>query len=198
MLVHGVNQGRKRQARKIDILCNDLVGAHRGLIKKVDELRFAANFYQSIIAARNIEELIETAGSFLNNEIGGAKIVFFLRQGDSFNSFAFNSAEIEDEQPQTFESYFTSEVINDICRYNRPCNLDEMMTMGLQVLPSMLNNLSAFAIPLFSCGNSIGFILIYRTSAEQILPQQADVINTISNGLARAIASCQAVYSKSV
>ena len=91
VLVHGVNQGRKKQAKKIDILCNDLVGAHRGLIKKVDELRFAANFYQSIIAARNLEDLLETAGSFLDNEIGGAKIVFFLRQGDSFSSFTCKS-----------------------------------------------------------------------------------------------------------
>ena len=72
-----------------------------------------------------------------------------------------------------------------------------MMTMGLQVVPSMLNNLSAFAVPLFSGGNSIGFVLIYRTLQEQIRPEQVDVINSVSNGLARMIISCQAVYSKS-
>ncbi len=197
VLVHSVNQGRKRQAKKIDILCNDLVGAHRGMIRKIDELRFAANFYQSIIASRNLEDLLDTAGVFLDNEIGDAKIVFFLRQGDGFSSFTCKSEEIENEQTRSFESFFTSEVIEDICRYNRPCNLDEMMTMGLQVVPTMLNNLSAFAVPLFSCGNSIGFILIYRTTWERLQPEQADVINTISNGLARAILSCQTVYSKS-
>ena len=197
LLVHGVNQGRKRQAKKIDILCNDLIGAHRNLIKKVDELRFAANFYQSIIAIRNLDDLLDTAGSFLEGEIKDAKIIFFLRQGESFSAFSSKYPEKENEQSRPLESFFTNEVLNDICSYNRPSNLDEMMTMGLQVVPSMLNNLSAFAVPLFSGGNSIGFVLIYRTSQEQIRPEQIDVINSVSNGLARAIISCQAVYSKS-
>ena len=68
------------------------------LIEKVDELRFAANFYQSIIAIRNLDELLDTAGSFLEGEIKGAKIIFFLRQGESFSVFSSKYPEKENER----------------------------------------------------------------------------------------------------
>lgn len=197
LLVHGVNQGRKRQAKKIDILCNDLICAHRNLIKKAEMLRFAANFYQSIIAARNLEDLLDTASSSLEGEIIGATILFFLKQGEGFSIYSTENSEKAGAEEESLESFINNETGNEICRYNRPCNINEMMTMGLQVAPKMLNRLSAFAVPLFSAGNSIGFVFLYRISGEQISQEQVDMASCISNGLARAIISCQAVYSKS-
>jgi hypothetical protein len=197
LLVHGVNQGRKRQARKIDILCNDLVSAHRNLIKRTETLRFAANFYQSIIAIKNLDDLLDTAGSFLENEIKDATIIFFLKQAEGFSIYSAKNQGKDGPEEQSFESFITSETANEICRYNRPCNLEDMMAMGLQVVPSMLNKLSAFAVPLFTVGNSIGFILIYRSSDEKIPIEQVDMADCVSNGLARAIMACQTVYAKS-
>jgi len=195
-LIRLVNQRRKRQAKQIDILCNDFIIAHRNLIKKAETLCFAANFYQSIIAAKNLEDVLDTAGALLKNEIKDAAVVFFLKQGGSFNKYCSANIDNDSRDEQSLESFITTETASSICRENYPCNLDEMMNMGLQIAPVLLGKLTAFAVPLLSSGSSIGFILIYRKSDKQISLEQIDMVNCISFGLARAIASCQTAYSK--
>lgn len=197
LLVRRVNRDRKKQSKKIDILCNDLINAHRNFIRNLDVLRFAANFYQSIIGIKNLDELFDASASCLEDEIKDAELAFFLRHGDSFDIYSSKYPKKEDAKKEPFESFFTNELVNDICKNNRLCSLEQMMTMGLQLVPSMLNELSAYAVPLIHCGASIGFILIYRTSKEAINSQHLDNIASVSTGLARAIVCCQAVYSKS-
>ena len=147
LLVRRVNRDRKKQSKKIDILCNDLIGAHRSFIKNLDVIRFAANFYQSIIGRKNPDELFETAAELIKNEIKDVNIAFVLRQPEDFEIYSSNPAK-KDSGKQSFESFFTNELVNDICKNNRLCGIEEMLTMGLQLVPSMLNKLSAYAVPL--------------------------------------------------
>ncbi len=195
LLVHRANKDRKRQAKKIDLLCNDLIGAHRNFIKNLDVLRFAANFYQSIIGIKNLDDLFDAAACCLEDEIKDAQLAFFLRHGDSFDIYSAKYPKKEDDKTEPFESFFSNEIVNDICKDNRLCSIEQMMTMGLQLVPSMLNDFSAYAVPLINCGTSIGFILIYRTSKEAIPAEQLDNAASVSTGLARAIVACQSVYS---
>lgn len=197
LLVHKINLDRKKQAKKIDILCNDLIKAQRNFIKKIEAFRFAADFYRSIIGVGSLDRLLTTAGSFLESEIGDVNVVFFLRDGGSFHIYRPNGSKETGSRKQSFESFFTDELAAEICRNNRLCSLDEIMAMGLAVVPGMLNKLSAFVVPLLCGSSSIGFILIYRVSEELITPEQIELADYVSNGLARAIISCQPVYSKS-
>jgi len=196
-LVHGINRVRKKQAKKIDIICNNLISAHRSFIKNLDILRFAANFYESIIDRKNIDELFDAAGELIRNEIKDVKIAFFLRQKNGFEIYPGNNAKKESVGKNTLEDFFTDELVADICMNNRLCSLEQMLTMGLQLVPTMLNNLSAFAVPLIHFGTSIGFILIYRVSDEKIDQEQLDKISSVSAGLARSISRCQVLCSKS-
>jgi hypothetical protein len=197
MLVHGVNLNRKKQSKKIDILCNDFIDTHRNFIKNLDVLCFAANFYQSIIGQKNIDELFEATAASLRDRIKDAEVAFFLRHNESFEVFSSKYPKKEDTKEQPFESFFTNELVINICKNNRLCSLEQMMTMGLQLMPSMLNKLSAYTVPLINCGTSIGFILIYRISEDKISPDELDNISSVSTGLARAMVACQSVHSTS-
>ena len=53
LLFKKLNKERKRQAEKIDILCNDLIAAHRVFIKKLDAVGTTAQFYKSILGSRD-------------------------------------------------------------------------------------------------------------------------------------------------
>jgi hypothetical protein len=194
MLVHRVNLDRKKQSKKIDILCNDFIDTHRNFIKNLDVLCFAANFYQSIIGQKNIDELFDATAASLRDKIKDAEVAFFLRHNESFDFFSSKHPKKEDAKEQSFESFFTDELVIDICKNNRLCSLEQMMTMGLQLVPSMLNKLSAYAVPLINCGTSIGFILIYRISEDKISPDELDNISSVSTGLARAMVACQSVH----
>jgi hypothetical protein len=196
LLVRKVNRDRKKQSKKIDILCNDLIGAHRSFIKNLDVLRFAANFYQSIIGQKNPDRLFETAGKLIKAEISDVNITFVLRQPEGFEIYSSRHHK-KDSTEQTFESFFTNEIVNDICKNNRLCSLEEMLTMGLQVVPTMLNTLSAYAVPLIHRGSSIGFVLLYRRNDTKINPDVLDNVVSVSLGLARAVMCCQTVCSKS-
>ena len=71
--------------------------------------------------------------------------------------------------------------------------LDDMLTMGLQLKPSLLSKISAAVIPLVRSGLSVGFILIYRWSGQKLQTDELKNILAVTNGLASAIVSCQAI-----
>ena len=47
LLVKQLNRRRKQQARKIDILCHDLIAAHRQFMRKLNDVGFAATSTRS-------------------------------------------------------------------------------------------------------------------------------------------------------
>ena len=49
LLIARLNKERKKQAKKTDILCNDLIAAQRGFIKRLGTISFAADFYEAIV-----------------------------------------------------------------------------------------------------------------------------------------------------
>ncbi len=67
-LVSKVNQARKRQAKKVDLICNDLIAAQRSFIKSLNAFSFAANFYESIIGKTELKELFSIAGRLIKGE----------------------------------------------------------------------------------------------------------------------------------
>jgi len=194
-LVHRVNSERKKQGKKIDILCNDLITAQRDFIKRLDIISFAATFYQSIIGMTDLNILLCTAGDLIRNAVPGVNVAFFLRQAGSFDLHI-----PQDEQPiacqkQELEDCFTRELMDEICELNRTCNLDDMFAMGLGGKLGILSKLSAVSLPLGESGPPLGFILIFRSSKKQLTSDEVRNISAITSGLSRAIASCQKLAS---
>ena len=189
LLVSKANKERKKQAQKIDILCNDLIAAQRDFIKRLRTISFTANFYEAIIGTTDLNSLILTADKLIKDEIGNANIAFFLRQTEGFELHLFESDQPITLEEQRLENCFNPELVDNICKSNKLCTLDDMFAMGLHGL----NQISAFTIPLGQFGPSPGFILIYRSSADKLTAEQLKTIAAVTPGLSRAIASCQAL-----
>ncbi len=194
LLIKKLNKERKTQAKKIDILCNDLIAAQREFIKRLDTICFTANFFEAIVGTTDLSGLLVTADKLIKDEIPDANIAFFLRQEDSFALHMFESDQPITLGKQHLENCFTPELVDNICKSNKLCALDDMFAMGLQGNLIELNKISAATVPLSRLGSSLGFILIYRSSANRLTADELNNISAVSCGLSRAIASRQVIY----
>ncbi len=209
LLIRKLNKERKKQMKKIDILCNDLIAAQRDFIKRLDTISFAANFYETIAGTNELSSLILLASKIIKDETADANVAFFLRQADpfrppvgeasNFELHIFESTQPISLEKQGLENCFTPEVVDNICKSNKICTLDDMFAMGLQGNLTRLNEISAATIPLSQPGPSsakgwltpLGFILIYRSAQNKLTADELNNIAAISPGLSRAIASCR-------
>jgi hypothetical protein len=193
LLIRRLNQERKKQAKKIDILCNDLIAAQRDFIRKLDSIGFTANFYESIVGINDLSTLFYTAGKLVKDEIPNANVAFFVRGENSFKLHMSESSRPISLGKQDLENCFTSELVANICKSNRICRLEEMFAMGLEGNLARLNRISAAAIPLGQQASPMGFILIYRSSRDKLTGDELNKITAVAPGLSQAIQSCQVV-----
>ena len=207
LLIQRLNKERKRQAQKIDILCNDLIAAQRNFIQRLSIISFTANFYESIIGSTDLEDLLYTAARMIKTESADANVTFFLRHEDDSSTEPGTGFELhmfDSDQPIIFEpvhpfggargrleNSFSPELMDSICKSNKVCALDDMFAMGLQGSLTGLNKVSAVTIPLGLMGSLLGFMLIYRPSQNTFTTNEIDRIRAVTGGLSQAIASCQ-------
>jgi hypothetical protein len=208
-LVKKLNKERKKQAQKIDILCNDLIAAQRSFIKRLGTISFIANFCESIVGATDLNNLLYTAVRIIKAETADANVIFFLKNGGGFELYAFESSHpITFEKGHPFdcahpalvakppvggdrlEACFSPELMDGICKSNKVCTLDDMFAMGLQGNLVGLNKVSAVTVPLGLSGSSLGFMLLYRSSQDKLTAEEIERISAITYALSRAIASC--------
>ncbi|MHC4616827.1 MAG: hypothetical protein ACYTEQ_03640 [Planctomycetota bacterium] len=193
LLAKKLSQTRKKQAKQIDILCNDLIAAQRHFIKRLDTIRFTADFYESIIGTTDISSLLHCASRLVKDEVRDANVAFIIHRHDHFELHIFESNQPSTLTQQDLENCFTDEVVGNICKSNKPCTIDDMFAMGLEGNLSTLNQVSAATVPLSNLGSSLGFILIYRSSQNELTVDELSKTAAITRGLSRAIQSCQAL-----
>jgi hypothetical protein len=191
LLIRKLNGERKKQAKKIDILCNDLIAAQRDFIGKLGIISFAANFYESIVGTADLGTLVHTAGKLLNEKIADTNVAFFLRRRDSFEMHMFESTGPVLMEKEDLENFFTVELVDNICKSNKICTLNDMFAMGLEGNLVRLNKISAATIPLGQLGSSLGFVFICRSSENELTPDELHSITAVAPGLSRAIQSCR-------
>lgn len=192
VLIHRVNKQRKKQAQKIDILCNDFIAAQKDFIKRLNSISFTANFYESIVGTTELNGLLYTAGKLIQDEVADSNVAFFLRQAEGFKLHIFESNDETGEQ-QHIENCFTAELVDNICKSNKLCTLNSLFAMGLEGNLGQLNKISAVTIPLNHFGSSLGFILIYRPVQNKLTESELNNVCAVTPGLSQAIASCQAL-----
>lgn len=191
LLVKKLNKERKRQASQIDILCNDFIGAHRGFVNRLNGVSFAASFYKNLLGESDLRRLLMRAGQLLEKEVPGANITFFLRQpeGCRIPTFESHEALLIDNRP--LEDRFQSALVDNICKANQLCTLDDLFDMGLEGDPTELNEVSMATLPLNDLGRALGFVLMYRPVPCRLRPDELRKAGLITCGLSRAIVGCR-------
>ncbi len=201
LLLKKLNKQRKKQAKQIDILCNDLIGAQRVFIGRLKIISFTASFYESIIGMTDLNNLLYAAAKLLEGQCPGAGAAFFLRQGESFELHIFEGDPSPVLDKEQLESRLTPDLVNNACKANRVCTLDKIFEMApaaplgasLDGNPTGLKGTSAITIPLGLFGVSLGFMLVYRNSQNRLTSEEIQNISAIVPGLSQGIASCQSL-----
>ena len=129
LLITRLNKERKKQAKQIDILCNDFVAAQKDFIKALNTIGFAADFYEAIAGLTELNELLCTAGNLIKGQIPDANVAFFLlaptiaegRQHGNFELHIFESDQPIDLEDRRIENFFTAELVGNIAKSNRIC-----------------------------------------------------------------------------
>lgn len=183
-LVRRVNRQRKKQARQIDILCNDLIGAQREFIRQLGTLNFAATYYRSILGVVDVPTLFGRTGQSLQELFPETHIVF-CRPGQE--PWCYHT---DHRGPATgdlnLEQYLDATVIAAISQCNRSCDTEDMLGFGLQVNPCVLTTCKAVTLPLIDQGRVLGFMLLYR-HGRGFQPQELAPVTAMSSGLGRAL-----------
>jgi hypothetical protein len=186
-VVSELNKRRRIQARKIDILCNDIIASQRNFLNKLKIMSLQIEFYEALILTSDLESVLDCAADTIEALTGGANIAVWI--GGSFSCHIFDEQELTSEQADLIESCFTREIANEIYKSCRCMKLEELFEIGLPE-SDIFSKLSVTAIPLQDIYQK-GFILIYHTATRPITPQEIGHVATLVPGLSRAIKACQ-------
>jgi hypothetical protein len=187
LLVKHLNKQRKQQASKIDILCNDLIGAQRSFIHRLQDIGFAAEFYRSLLGSTGLHNILARAGRVIRQELPGAGVTFFVRQSDGCELHADQGDESLHCEHDGLEECFDPELVDNICKSNRPCTVEDMLGLGLDGDLELLNRFSFVTLPLADLGRSLGFVLIYRQLPGVLTAEELRRISPAMCGLAKAV-----------
>lgn len=184
-LVHRLNRERKRQAKQVDILCNDLIGAQRDFLRRLATISHAATYYKAILGVQDVDQLYRITGQHIQALLPDVGIVFCLPNAKPWRFHHEGAGSGPDDLHM--DQYLDADVIAAITQANHKCDTEDMLALGLQVNPSLLTRLKATTIPLTTQGRGFGFVLLSR-SHTPLQATELEPIESIAVGLVRALA----------
>jgi CheY-like chemotaxis protein len=87
--VRRLNRARRVVVQKVDLLCNDLVGAYGELAGQLDQVRTQESFRNLLAAARDLEQLLCHAMDWMLRQMGYCNIAIWLAGRDQFQLGAY-------------------------------------------------------------------------------------------------------------
>ena len=191
LLLKKHNKQRKQQSKQIDILCNDMIGAQREFIRRLDNVGFAARFYKHLLGATDLYTLLTRAGGLIAEELPGTNVAFFLRRPERCQMHTSASDHAIGADDLHVEDWFSPEVVDAICKQNRPCTMDDLVGFGFAVHATTRHEASMATVPLSDLGRSLGFVLVYRRGPLPISARELERVGLITCGLSRAVQGCR-------
>jgi hypothetical protein len=80
--VRRLNESRKLISKKVDLLCNDLVGAYGELSQQMDTVRFEEGFRKHVLGAEDLEQYLCHAMDWLLRHVGYSNVAVYLAADD--------------------------------------------------------------------------------------------------------------------
>ncbi|MBE0536107.1 MAG: hypothetical protein IH624_10600 [Phycisphaerae bacterium] len=186
-LVKGLNRTKRVQARKIDILCNDMVSAHREFIEHLKPLTFSVTFYESILGCSDLNMLVDRVRALIVAIMPETSVSIFLLSGEGYELHMSGEHQPIEVDAGSFEGCFTAHVVTRLSGCGRVCHLADMFEMGLGPDLPGLEELSAASVPLSNFGRAFGFILVYRRAQNKLTSDELAKVASITPGLSGAI-----------
>ncbi len=190
-LIRRLNNIRRIQKQKIDILCNDIIAAHGTFINHLKGFRFAADFYENLLGATNLDILAASAGEFLAENIESCSIAIIFTTPDTPQIYFYSEdAQLEDI-PFHISPYLTAKMVESVCQSSQICSADDLCRMGFFGSPAVLKRISLAAIGLNNAGPALGMILLYRCADKPLCDSELSMVSPVVKGLAKAVKALQ-------
>ena len=190
-VIRSLHTCQKKQAGKIDVLCRDMVSAHREFSTKLAALSFAASYYESLLGCTDLEDLLDTAVQGIREAAKETDAAIFLLSDNGFDVHIADTGVADPVEKRQFQHWFTRELVRSVSQMNRICSLDQLLRMGLQGSPAVLKTISLAAIPLGRFGQAVGLVLVYRPAHLPLQTEELSRLAAVSTGLREAIDSFQ-------
>jgi len=190
LLVKKLNKERKNQAKKTNILCRGLVTAQRDFIKALDTIRFAADFYEALLDATDLQNLLAAAAGQIQTDWPQATIAFFLPGLNNYHLHMFASEAAIGLSKEEIKSCFRRELVANLSKLNKSSKLEEMQALDLHADPAISNATAISSIPLAHNGSTLGFMLICCWHGSQPDESSLNKLTAVAAGLAKAISAC--------
>jgi hypothetical protein len=187
LLLRRLNQQRRQQAHQIDILCHDLIGAQRSFLHRLQDIGFAAEFYRALLGGADLHSLLSRARRAIRQELPGVEVLFYLRQPDGCEFHACPEEEALSSECRGPQDCLDPELLDRICKHNRPCTLDEVLALNTGGDLQGLREYSLVTLPLSDLGRSLGFVLLYCPRPQVLDPAQVRRVGAVLCGLARTV-----------
>lgn len=185
-LVRKLNNIRRIQKQKIDILCNDIIAAHGTFINNLKSFQFAADFYENLLDAVNLDALAASAGEFFAENLEGCSIAIIFTAPDAPQIHFYSKDPRLEDIPSHLCPHLTAKMVESVCQSSRICSADELCRMGFFAGPAVLKRISLAAIGLNNTGPALGMILLYRSADNPLSDSELSVVASVAKGLARA------------
>jgi hypothetical protein len=186
-LVRKLNNIRRIQKQKIDILCNDIITAHGVFINNLKSFRFAADFYENLLDAMNLDALAASAGEFFAENIEGCSIAIIFTTPDAPEIHFYSKDPRLEDIPSHLSLHLTAKMVESVCQSSRICSADELCRMGFSAGPAVLKRISLAAIGLNNAGPALGMILLYRSADKPLCNSELSQVASVVKGLSRAV-----------
>lgn len=164
--VRKLNGARRTVSKKVDLLCNDLVGAYGDLARQFEDVRVKENFRKTVSAADDLEQMLCHSMDWLLRQSGYANIAIYLAgeegeyelgaymkytvQGTKAVTDALKLGINEHIVRDDFVNYTDIEAADSLT----PAELDQMPNMGVIGVNSTYLGESLATIVMFRDGKS--------------------------------------------
>jgi hypothetical protein len=199
-LIRKLNRIRRAQKQQIDILCNDILSAHGDFINHLKSFRFAADFYESLLGAANLDAIAAITGEFFTENIAGCSAVIIFTTSDPLHpqseasspQIYFHSKDHNLEDiPSHFSPDLTPKMVEAVCQSSQICSADDLCRMGFFAGPAVLKRITLAAIGLNNTGPALGMILVYRCADKPLSNSELSVVSSVVKGIAKAVKTLQ-------
>lgn len=186
--VRKLNASRKMVTKKVDLLCNDLIGAYGDLAKQMDVVRHQEAFRKLMHEAKDLEQMLCHAMDWMLREAGYANVAIWLAaDAEQYQLGAYMKYTIAGE-PSLTEA-MQKGIINRVIRENflhvKSDQLEAMLT------PSEFNHLQGQTMLASTCtylGEALAVVVMFRDDKSPFNDEDAAMLKAMSPLFATCLA----------
>ncbi|HUB27409.1 MAG TPA: response regulator [Tepidisphaeraceae bacterium] len=186
--VRRLNESRRMVARKVDLLCNDLVGAYGELAKQLDQVRTQEGFRSLLAAAKDLEQLLCHAMDWMLRQHGYCNIAVWLAGQDQFQLGAYMKHTIAGDPPliEAMRQGMLRRVIREGFVHLEGEEAAGALTAAEN---RFLRGQTIVGTHCTYLGESLAVLILYREGARPFTAADAEVIKSIGPIFAVALAA---------